>query len=276
MPIGVTGATGVVGALVARRLLAHGTPTRLVVRDPGRLAPDLAAAEVRVASSYGASAEMRAALRGVDTLFLIPGRESADRIEQHRSAVEAAVEAGVGRIVYLSFVGADSSSFTLGREHGVTEEIVRGAGVEWTFPRMNLYMDFIPAMVGEDGAIRGPAADGRLAAILRDDIAEAVFTLLVSDGHAGRAYSLTGPEAFTLAEAAAALSEARGRPISYVDETPAEARASRSGFGAPDWQVEAWISSYVAIARGELSAVSGDFESLTGRAPLSLREWLAA
>lgn len=273
--IGVTGATGVVGSLVARRLLARGVAQRLVVRDPSRLAPELAGTEVRLASSYGAQSEMREALDGVDTLFLVPGRESADRIEQHRAAVSAAVEAGVGRIVYLSFVGADESSFTLGREHGMTEQIVRGAGVEWTFPRMNLYMDFIPSMAGDDGVIRGPAGDGRLAAILRDDIAEAVAVVLAEEGHAGCAYSLTGPEAFTLAEAAAALSASLGRRVAFVDETLEEARASRAGFGAPDWEVEAWISSYVAIARGELAEVSGDFSLLAGRPPRSLSEWLA-
>jgi NAD(P)H dehydrogenase (quinone) len=273
--IGVTGATGEVGTRVARRLAERGAAQRLIVRDAAR-APSLPGAEVRVASSYGAHDEMLAALRGVDTLFLVPGRESTDRVDQHRVAVEAAVEAGVGRIVYLSFVGASESSFSLGREHGATEEIVRGSGTAFTFPRMNLYMDFIPSMAGADGVIRGPAGEGRLAAILRDDIAEAVAVVLTSSGHEGQAYDLTGPEAFTLTEAAAEMSRASGRRFEFVDETLEEARASRAVFGAPDWEVEAWISSYVAIARGELEQVSGDFSLLTGRAPTSLREYLDA
>ena len=73
----------------------------------------------------------------------------------------------------------------------------------------------------------------------------------------------------------AEMSRAFGRPISFVDETLEEARASRAAFGAPDWEVEAWISSYVAIARGELREVSGDVERLTGLRPKGLREWLA-
>src|SRR3954452_5110065 len=251
-----------------------GERTRLIVRDRSRLAPDLGDGEGREASSYGAREEMRAALEGVETLFLVPAAESEDRIDQHRTAVEAAVEAGVGRVVYLSFVGAAESSFTLGREHGVTEAIIRAAGLPWTFPRMNLYMDFIPAMVGEDGVIRGPAGEGRFAAVLRDDIADAVTVLLTTDGHEGRAYPLTGPSAFTLAEAAEEMSRAWGRPVEFVDETLEEARASRSVFGAPDWEVEAWISSYVAIARGEFEEVSSGVELLTGHAPRSLREWL--
>jgi uncharacterized protein YbjT (DUF2867 family) len=273
--IGVTGATGEVGSRVARRLAERGARQRLIVRDPARAPSGLDGAEVRQASSYGARDEMRAALEGVDTLFLVPGRESADRVEQHRAAVEAAVEAGVTRLVYLSFVGADESSFTLGREHGATEEIIRGAGVAYTFPRMNLYMDFLPTMAGDDGVIRGPAGSGRLAAVLRDDIADAVAVVLAEPGHEGRAYALTGPEAFSLAELAAELSRAGGREVSFVDETLEEARASRTGFGAPDWEVEAWISSYVAIANGELEQVSGDVERLTGHPPKSLREYLS-
>jgi uncharacterized protein YbjT (DUF2867 family) len=261
---------------VARRLAERGVSMRLIVRDAAR-APELVGAQVRTASSYGAGDEMRAALDGVSTLFLVPGRESSDRVDQHRAAIEAAADAGVERLVYLSFVGAADSSFTLGREHGETEEIVRASGLAWVFPRMNLYMDFIPSMAGEDGVIRGPAGTGRLAAVLRDDIAEAVATVLAEPGqHDGNAYELTGPSAFTLGEAAAELSRTSGRRFEFVDETLEEARASRAAFGAPDWQVEAWISSYVAIARGELEAVSGDFERLTGRPPTSLREWLGS
>jgi uncharacterized protein YbjT (DUF2867 family) len=274
--IGVTGASGQVGSRVVRRLAERGAPMRLIVRDAGR-APTAAGADVREASSYGARREMVDALSGVETMLLVPAAESVDRVDQHRTAVEAAVEAGVQRLVYLSFVGADESSFTLGREHGATERIIRGSGVPaYTFPRMNLYMDFIPTMVGDDGVIRGPADDGRLAAVLRDDIAESVAVLLTSPGHEGRAYELTGPSAFTLAEAAAEMSRAYGRPISFVNETLEEARASRAAFGAPDWEVEAWISSYVAIANDELSAVSGDVELLTGRPPKSLREYLSS
>jgi uncharacterized protein YbjT (DUF2867 family) len=256
-------------------LSARGLAQRLIVRDAAR-APSVRA-EVREASSYGARDEMRAALAGVETLFLIPAKESADRLRQHLTAVDAAADAGVQRIVYLSFVGEGSSSFTLGREHFATEDHIRESGLAWVFPRMNLYMDFIPSMVGADGVIRGPAGAGRFAAVLRDDIADAVASILASpERHEGRAYDLTGPEAFTLAEAAEAMSRAWGKPISFLDETLEEARASRAAYGAPGWEVEAWISSYVAIANGELEGVSDGVERLAGHPPTSLRDWLAA
>src|SRR4051794_34123557 len=176
--IAVTGATGYVGGATARHLAAQGVPLRLVVRDPGR-APDLGA-EVRAASSYGAGDEMRAALEGADTLFLVPAEESTDRVDQHRTAVDAAVAAGVRRIVYLSFVDArPESTFTLGRHHWLTEQHVRASGLAYTFPRMNLYLDFVPRMVSDVGVIAGPGGDGRLAAVARDDVAAVSAELLV-------------------------------------------------------------------------------------------------
>jgi NAD(P)H dehydrogenase (quinone) len=272
--IAVTGATGAIGSRVTARLAAAGVPMRLLVRDPGR-APAHPGAEVRRIGGYAAGGDVRAALEGADALFLVPAAESADRIEHHRTAIEAAVAAGVRHLIYLSFVDARSdSTFTLGRDHWATEEIIRATGVAHTFPRMNLYMDFLPDMV-VDGVVRGPAGDGRYAAILRDDVAASVAAILTSQGHEGRAYELTGPAAFSLAEAAELMTRATGRPVRYVDETDAEAYASRAGYGAPDWQVEAWVTTYHAIRDGSLAHVSPHVRELTGRDPVSLEQYLA-
>jgi NAD(P)H dehydrogenase (quinone) len=266
--IAVTGASGFVGGHTARLLADRGMPLRLIVRDAGR-APALDA-EVRVASAYGAADEMRAALAGADTLFLVPAEESADRVEQHKTAVDAALAAGVRRIVYLSFIDASpDATFTLVRHHWATEEHIRASGLAWTFPRMNLYLDFLPNMVS-DGEIAGPAGDGRAAVIARADVAAAVAALLTGDGHDGKTYDLTGREALSMADMAA-LFGAR-----YRDETLDEAWASRAQYGAPDWQVEAWISTYQAIATGELERVSDDVRRLTGRDPVTVAEFLRA
>jgi uncharacterized protein YbjT (DUF2867 family) len=274
--IAVTGATGAVGTRLTARLAEAGARQRLVVRDPGR-APQLAGAEVRQASDYGAFDEMRAALDGADTLFLMPAAEAPNRVEQHTTAVDAAVAAGVQRIVYLSFVAVSpDTTFTLGRDHWHTEEHIRATGLPWTFPRMNLYMDFLPSMAGADGVIRGPAGDGRLAAILRDDVAAAAAAVLTSDGHDGRTYDLTGPEAFSLAEAAERMRRATGKAIRYHDETDEEAFASRAAYGAPEFEVRGWVSSYWAIRDGSLEGVGSDVRTLTGRDPVSLAAYLDA
>ena len=273
--IAVTGATGFVGSRVATRLCDAGAHIRLVVRDAAR-APELPGAEVRVASRYGDGDEMRAALEGADTVFLIPATESADRVEQHKTAVDAAVAAGVRHIVYLSAIGAAPDAiWTLVQEHWQTEDHIRASGLEWTFLRFNLYMDFLPRLVSPDGVIRGPAGDGRVAAVLRDDIAVAAAAVLTSGGHEGQVYELTGPEAFSLAEAAELMGRLTGKTVRYHDETDEEAFASRAG-QAPEFEIRGWVGSYWALRDGLLEAVTRDVRELTSRDPVSLVDYLRA
>jgi uncharacterized protein YbjT (DUF2867 family) len=93
--------------------------------------------------------------------------------------------------------------------------------------------------------------------------------------HAGRTYDITGREALTMAEVAGVISRVRGRRVTFHDESIEEAYASRARYGAPAWQVDAWVSTYTAIASGDMAAVSGDVERITGRTPITLEEYLA-
>lgn len=266
----VTGATGRLGGRVARAL---GAGNRVVVRDASR-APAVGA-EVAVAT-YSDFEAVRRALTGADVVFMVSGAEAPDRVDHHRTFIDAAAAAGAGHLVYTSFVGAAPDAvFTLGRDHWATEEHIRASGLPYTFLRDNLYADFLPMMAGKDGVIRGPAGDGRAALVAQDDIADAAVAVLRSfSDHAGKTYAMTGPAAISLAEAAATVSEVTGRPTRFENETLDEAYASRAVYGAPDWQVEAWVSTYTSIASGELSAVSDDVARLTGHQPTSLRELL--
>jgi NAD(P)H dehydrogenase (quinone) len=273
--IAVTGATGGLGGRVARRLAEQGARQRLVVRDPAR-APALAGAEVAI-GSYDDPDSLRRAFEGARTLFMVSASEDPDRMRLHANVVEAASDAEVDRVVYTSFFGAARDcTFTFGRDHWHTEELIRGSGLRHTFLRDNLYIDFLPLMVGADGVIRGPAGDGRAAAVTRDDIADVAVAVLgvAGDGHDGRTYDMTGPEAFTLAEAAEELSRAAGRTVTYHAETLEEAYASRAHYGAPDWEVAGWVTTYAAIANGDLEAVSGDVAAVAGHPPMRLAEFL--
>ena len=272
--IAVTGSTGEVGGRVARRLAERGLEQRLVVRDSSR-APELEGAEVKQASNYEARDEMEAALRGARTLFLASGEEARNRVEQHKAAVDAAKAAGVERIVYLSFYGArPDSAFTFGRDHFHTEEHIKASGLSYAFSRDNIYLDFVPFFAGADGAIRGPGGNGRFAPVARDDIADVLVELLTNPDRDGRAYEVAGDEAYTLAEAAERLGKAIGREITYVDETMEEAWASRRPSGEEDWVIEGWITTYVAIAKGELAEPTTTVKDLTGHDPQRLEELL--
>lgn len=224
---------------------------------------------------------MRRALAGAHTLFLVSAHESPDRVREHTTAVDAAVAVGVERIVYISFLGAaPDATFTFARDHWHTEARIRAADVRYTFLRDSLYLAGIPAMTGADGVLRGPAGDGRVAAVAHDDIADAAVAVLLADTesadtrHDGLTYDLTGPEAFTLAEAAEELGRVTGRTVTYVPETREEAYASRAQYGAEDWEVAGWVSSYEAIATGEMATVSDAVPDLTGHPATGLAAFL--
>jgi uncharacterized protein YbjT (DUF2867 family) len=269
----VSGASGAVGGRVATRLARLGHRQRLIVRNVDR-APDLPGAEAAQAS-YEDPEAMRSALDGVKTFFMVSAGEAADRVRQHVAAVDAAVAAGVERIVYLSFINAaPEATFTFARDHWYTEEHTRAVGLRHTFLRDNMYLDFLPGLAGTDGVIRGPAGDGRIGAVARDDVADVAVAVLLGDGHDGEIYDLTGPEALTLQEAAEEISRVSGRTVTYHPETLEEAYKSRASYGVPDFEVEGWVTSYAAIATGELDVVSDAVASLSGHAPMVLADFL--
>jgi NAD(P)H dehydrogenase (quinone) len=277
MTIALTGTSGGIGGAVLEKLSGKlGGSVILIGRDATKLAPGFEHRE----AIYGDGNAMTAALRGVDTLFFVSGRESETRVAEHLSVVRSAVDAGVGRIVYLSFLGAaPDATFTLGRHHYFTEEAIRATGLNYTFLRDSLYQDYLPFMTGEDGVMRGPAGDGRLSAVARDDVAEVAATILRAgdDGaHDGRTYDITGPEALTLTEVAEQLSKASGKTVTFHNETSEEAYESRAKYNAPAFEVEGWVTSYESIGVGEMSEVSGDVERVLGRPPRSFAEFLAA
>ena len=278
--IGITGVTGTLGGRVAARLAAAGQDLRLVVRDAAR-APHLPGAEV-VANpgGYADGEGFRDALRGVDTLYLVSAAEAEDRLQQHLGAVEAAASAGVQRIVYTSFVGArPDATFTLVRHHYATEQAIADTGVRHTFLRHNMYADFVPffATVEQGRAvIAAPAGDGRVGFVSRDDLADvgAAVLLLEDDDLDGQALDVTGPEALTLAEAAQVLTEITGVPAEYRNQSVEEAWATRRPSGHPDWEIEGWVTSYLAIAKGELSLVTDVVPAVTGHPALTVAEHL--
>jgi NAD(P)H dehydrogenase (quinone) len=271
--IAVTGASGGIGGRVARRLADAGLGQVLVVRDPAR-APQIAGSTVRTAT-YDDPAALAAAFDGLEAVFLVSAAEHRQRVRQHRTAIDAAVAAGVRRVVYTSFTAAaPEATFTFARDHLATEQYLRTTGLATTVLRDNLYADFLPGMAGADGVIRGPAGDGVVAAVARDDVADVAARVLREPGrHDGQTYDLTGPRAFSLFEAAEVLTEVTGRPVRYEPETVQEAYASRAGAGE-DFEIAGWVSSYEAIAAGELSVVSEAVAEVTGSPAMPFRDVL--
>jgi NAD(P)H dehydrogenase (quinone) len=271
--LAVTGSTGALGGRVARALAGDlRTDLRLVVRDASR-APDHGT-DVRVCDYADRVASVEA-LRGVDTLLMVSAAEAQDRRDQHRTFIGAAAEAGVGHIVYTSFAGAaPDATFTLGRDHWDAEQAIRESGMTFTFLRDNFYSDLLPFFADEQGVIRGPAGPGRVAAVARADVADVATAVLRSPtDHADATYVLTGPEALTLAEVADRAGPVLGRSLRFEDESVEAAYASRkAAYGAEDWQLDAWVSTYTAIKDGSCAEVTHDVERVAGHPARTLEQ----
>lgn len=258
--LAVTGSTGRLGRLVAENL--------------ADLQPRLV---VRAEAPYGDLKASRAALAGVDVLFMVSAAESKIRREEHRTFIRAAAEAGVSHLVYTSFASAaPDAGFTLGRDHYDAEQAIRESGMAFTLLRDNFYLDVLPHFADATGVIRGPAGDGRVAGVARADVAAVAAEVLRSpDDHAGATYDLTGPEALTMTEVAARAGAVLGRELRFEDETVEDAYASRrAAYGAEDWQLDAWVSTYTAIRDGECATLSDDVRAVTGVRPRTLERTL--
>lgn len=147
--------------------------------------------------------------------------------------------------------------------------------------RPTLYADLVPTWVDAGGAIRGPAGDGAVAWVARDDVADVVTRLMLPPPASAFArpsgpLTVTGPAALTLADTASIVGAATHRSVRYEPESLTAARASRlAGCPAPPaWAVEGWITSYAAIAAGELAMVTDAVSAYAGHEPVALADLL--
>ena len=277
MSIVVTGATGHLGHLVVESLLNRGaSPDEVVAtgRNAERLAELAAALGVRTAvADYADPASLRAAFEGADRVLLVSGSEVGQRVAQHTAVVQAAKDAGVGLIAYTSIPYADTSRLILATEHRATEEAIRASGVPFTFLRNSWYLEnYLPQIPTYlEHGVAGAAGDGRISAATRADFADAAAAALLDPDSAGRVYELGGA-GFTLAELAATVADASGRPVSHTEVSPEQLTAILVGAGVPQPYAEALVSADLGIARGELEVTTGDLARLIGHTPTSLRD----
>jgi len=278
MTIVITGATGQLGRHVVEALLERNVPAGEIVaagRSIEKIA-DLAGHGVQVRRmDYADATSVAEALKGARKVLLISGSEVGQRVEQHRTVIEAAKAEGVELVAYTSIANADTTGMKLAAEHQATEAILQESGVPFVLLRNGWYLenytDQLPGTLAQ-GAIAGSAGEGRVSAASRADYAHAAAAVLVADDQAGRIYELGGDEPFTMAELAAEISAAAGTPVSYQDLPPQEYAGMLTGFGVPEAFAEILADSDLGIARGDLLVSSGDLRKLIGRPATSLAE----
>lgn len=282
--VAVTGATGKLGRATLQHLLARGLAPetiRPIVRDLAK-AHDLVDAKFDVAyGNYTDAALLEAAFSGVDKLlFISTSALGEERMLHHRNVVNAAKGAGVKHIIYTSVVKPLAvARFAASPGHFHTEALIRESRIPHTFFRNNLYLDIVPFLFGSalaTGTLTHSGGNGRIGFIAREDIAEALANVLTSEGHLNREYPITvSRECYGLPEIAAELGRAAGKTVHYNPVSADEFRHVLEQAALPPPVVAMSAALGDAVRAGEFDLSSPAFEELLGRAPISLRDFLA-
>lgn len=228
-----------------------------------------------VVADFDDPASLAAALRGAGSAYLVtPSSERAE--EQQCRFADLAAEAGLGRLVVLSqLAAAEDSPVRFLRYHAAVERHVRDLGIPYTFLRPNLFFQGLLAFAGPisaEGRFYAPIGDATVSAVDVRDIAAVASVALTEAGHEGATYTLTGPEAITHAQIAAALTAALGRDIAFID-VPPEAFADGLRGILPPWQVEGLLEDYAHYRRGEAAFVSPAVAEITGSSPRDVSQF---
>lgn len=272
----VTGATGKTGRELAKLLASTGIPVRVLVRDRAKTA-GLENSGVEIAVADLSQSEMLTpVLDGVTKAYLMSAADPK-QVSLHSNFIRAAKQAGVKHIVRHSVRGADPDSvIKICRWHGTSQKELEDSGIAWTHlqPVYNMqnFLKFAPSIQSQ-GAFYAPMKDGALSMVDARDIAALAAATLTGNGHEGKTYLITGPEALTFGEAAAQLSSALGKPVKYVDLIPADARKAMLKTGMPEWYVEDLIGFYAFYSTGTGAKVSDAVARITGQPGRTFRQF---
>jgi len=279
MTILVTGATGLTGSELVRRLSARGVPVRALARNREKAALLSTLPNVEIVEGDMAQPEtLIKSLQGVERAMLISSSDPAMQ-EVQCNFIDAARKAGVKYVVKLSGIMPEiDSPFRFARMHGEIEKQLEQSGMAFTHLRAG---EFFPAYFRQvrpimaKGALTLPMEDACIASIDIGDIAEVAAICLTSSGHEGKTYPITGPEALRMAEVAQKLSAATGKTIGYINVLPEEARQANLANGMPPYLADALFELFAERRKGKESQVSPVIPTIFGWQPTSFDEFAA-
>lgn len=275
----VTGATGLNGTALVRKLSAKGVPLRALVRSAAKAAEIAALPNVEIAIADMAKPEtLPAALAGVDRAMLNSSADPA-MVEVQSNFIAAAAKAGVRHVVKLSGIMPElDSPFRFARMHGEIEKRLEASGMAFTHLRagefMPSYFRQVPMILAK-GALFLPMENQRIASIDIGDLAEIAALVLTNPGHEGKIYPLTGPEALTMTEVAERLSAATGKTIKYINVPPEDVKKAQLAAGVPPYIADALAELFAERRKGKESQVWPIAQTLLGRRPTSFAEFAA-
>ena len=272
----VTGASGNVGGAVLQELLRSSASVRSMYRSTGDAAKAPAGTNPVIAD-FADRVSLERALDGVDRVYLVCS-PIPQLVELESNMVDACRVHGIRYLVLNSALGADTYDKSFPKWHHAVEEHLRASGIPATILRLESFMQNIPAFfastINSQGAFYAAMGEAPVGFVDVRDIGAVVAKILTSDGHAGKTYTLTGPELLNYSQVAARLSQVLGRPVRYVAITQEQLRPSLRDMGMPPWQVEALADLQAYYADGTGGKVTSDVRDVLGREPVRMDQFL--
>jgi uncharacterized protein YbjT (DUF2867 family) len=269
----ITGASGNVGKEVLKQITQAGVEVRAAFQSAtkGALAPS--GVEIVIAD-YNQPDTLRAALKGVDRVFLV-GPPTAQLPALERKAIEVIKQSDVRLVVKLSAMGGREAIFP--RQHAQSEDYIQSSGVPYTFLRPNGFMQnmvtYNAPTINTQNAFYGTEGDGPVSQIDLRDVAAVAVKALTEDDQVGKAYTLTGPEALTNMQIAQILSDDLGREIRFVNLPPEQLKQALLAAGVPEWNADALLDLQRFYREGKAATVTQDVEQVLGRKPTSFAQF---
>lgn len=282
MSILITGASGALGRRVTDHVLEMVDPSELILvtRSPDALV-QLTDRGITVRhGDFDEPSTLPSAFAGANKMLLVSTNSVGDRVAQHEAAIDAAAEVGIELVAYTSIVNpvADNPAYVV-PDHLGTEEKLLASGLAWIFLRNSLYAEFQKSSMNaaaRSGVLPTNEGSGLVAHVSRDDCAAAAAAVLLADDQAGKSYDITGPELMDAEDRAKVFSSITGHPIEVVQlDDDAYAKGLADATGMPVAAARATATFGAATRGGYFDVISSDFESLTGRPPMSLHTVLS-
>ncbi|HNB57865.1 MAG TPA: SDR family oxidoreductase [bacterium] len=270
----IAGATGTTASQLLKHLATLGVKVKAGVRDIKK-AETLASEYVApVHIDYTLPSSIENALRGVKQLFMLTPFTD-ESVTMGKRIVDAAKKAGVQYIVKLSAAGADAEpGITLGRWHREVEKYIEASGIPYTHLRPNSFMqNFINFFPPQNDVIYLPLGEGKVSWVDVRDIAAVAAHVLTHSGHAGKAYTITGPDALSVTEVSKILSEATGKTISYTDVPEEAARKTMVEMQMPNWAIDGLLELHAINKAGYAAEISNVTRDMTGKDPIDFERF---
>ncbi|MGB8320715.1 MAG: SDR family oxidoreductase [Ignavibacteriaceae bacterium] len=271
----VTGATGNTGSLLTPELLRTNIDVRVFVRDEkkAKTLKDLGA-EI-ITGDLGQPETIIPAVKDVDKIYLLTWNGQT-QLQQVENIINAAKKSGSPHIVRHSMWGPENSRII--KQGLQAEEIIKTSGLPWTMLKPTFYMQntlMAAQTISAQGNIYWDMKDGKLGMIDVRDIAEAAFSVITGNGHEGKGYILTGPEAISFKDIANIFSRVLERDVNYVN-VPGEASfQAMTGLGVPEWIAKGYVELSEGFSNNFANNTTNNVEILTGHPARSFEQFTA-